>query len=388
MEKHISILGSTGSIGVQALNVVRDLNKYKDLNIQVMGLTAHKNINLLEKQAREFRPKAISITDPKLAKELAPRLKDLDIKIFYGDEGLIELASLEGTNMVLNSIVGFAGLIPTLEAIRHKKTVALANKETLVVAGELIIEESKNNGVEIIPIDSEHSAIFQCLIGRDPKSVSKLILTASGGPFRGLNHRDLAYVTPSDALKHPNWEMGNKITIDSATLMNKGLEVIEAKWLFGVNEKDIEVLIHPQSLIHSMVEYIDGSIMAKLSTPDMRLPIQLALTYPKCYQNTIPKLDLIKNNSLTFEKPDKDTFPCLGLAYEALEELGTMPAVMNGANEIAVDLFLSQKIGFNQIPQLIKTVMKNHTTNKKPTINDIIKADEWARKQAITLWKN
>jgi 1-deoxy-D-xylulose-5-phosphate reductoisomerase len=388
MKKCISILGSTGSIGVQALDVVRNLNMISNPDIRVLGLTADKNIDLLEKQAREFKPEAISITEPQLAKELASRLDGQNIRVFSGNEGLNRIATLKDIDMVLNSIVGVAGLIPTFEAIKHKKNIALANKETLVAAGRLIMEEIKKNNVKIIPVDSEHSAIFQCIMGNNEKNISKLILTASGGPFRGLRYEDLTYITPEEALKHPNWKMGNKITIDSATLMNKGLEVIEAKWLFDINEENIEVLIHPQSIIHSMVEYIDGSVIAQLGSPDMRIPIQFALTYPERSCNSFSRLDLIKKSPLTFEEADWNTFPCLKLAYQALEESGTMPAVMNRANEIAVDLFLNRKIGFNQIPEIIEKVMKNHIVNKNPTINDIIEVDKWAIEEAGILWEN
>lgn len=388
MKKCISILGSTGSIGVQALDVVRNLNMISNPDIRVLGLTADKNIDLLEKQAIEFKPEAISITEPQLAKELASRLDGQNIRVFSGNEGLNRIATLKDIDMVLNSIVGVAGLIPTFEAIKHKKNIALANKETLVAAGRLIMEEIKKNNVKIIPVDSEHSAIFQCIMGNNEKNISKLILTASGGPFRGLRYEDLTYITPEEALKHPNWKMGNKITIDSATLMNKGLEVIEAKWLFDINEENIEVLIHPQSIIHSMVEYIDGSVIAQLGSPDMRIPIQFALTYPERSCNSFSRLDLIKKSPLTFEEPDWNTFPCLKLAYQALEESGTMPAVMNRANEIAVDLFLNRKIGFNQIPEIIEKVMKNHIVNKNPTINDIIEVDKWTIEEAGILWEN
>lgn len=386
MGKSISILGSTGSIGVQTLDVIRNLCMINNIDIHVLGLTADKNIDLLEKQAKEFKPKAISVTEPDLAEELALRLKGLNINVYSGDEGLKKIATLKDIDLVLNSIVGVAGLIPTLEAIRHKKNIALANKETLVVMGKFIMEEARKYNVKIIPVDSEHSAIFQCIMGNNKKSISKLILTASGGPFRGLKHEDLIHITPEEALKHPNWKMGNKITIDSATLMNKGLEVIEAKWLFDIDKDNIEVLIHPQSIIHSMVEYIDGSTIAQLGSPDMRIPIQFALTYPERSCNNFPRLDLIKNKKLTFEEPDWETFPCLRLAYEALEESGTMPAVMNRANEVAVELFLNRKIGFNQIPEIIEKMMKYHKVNKNPTINDIIEIDIWAREETVKLW--
>ncbi|NSW92329.1 MAG: 1-deoxy-D-xylulose-5-phosphate reductoisomerase [Firmicutes bacterium] len=379
MEKCISILGSTGSIGVQTLGVVRNLG------IRVKGLTADKNIDLLEKQAREFKPKAVSISCNKQAEELRSRLGGLNIEVYSGAEGLIRIATLEGVDTVVNSLVGIAGLMPTMEAIRNKKSIALANKETLVAAGSLVMAEAKRHSVEIIPIDSEHSAIFQCIMGNNKANVSKLILTASGGPFRGCRYEDLIYITPEEALKHPNWQMGNKITIDSATLMNKGLEVIEARWLFDINEDNIKVLIHPQSIIHSMVEYIDGSVIAQLGPPDMRIPIQFALTYPERSCNNFPKLNLAEKRTLTFEEPDYKVFPCLNLAYEALKASGTMPAAMSGANEMAVWLFLNKKIKFTHIPELIEKVMEKHKVNNNPSINDIIEVDTWAKEEAAEI---
>lgn len=379
MEKCISILGSTGSIGVQTLGVVRNLG------IRVQGLTADKNIDLLEKQAREFKPKAVSISCNKQAEELRSRLGGLNIEVYSGAEGLIRIATLEGVDTVVNSLVGIAGLMPTMEAIRNKKGIALANKETLVAAGSLVMAEAKKHSVEIIPIDSEHSAIFQCIMGNNKANVSKLILTASGGPFRGCRYEDLIHITPEEALKHPNWQMGNKITIDSATLMNKGLEVIEARWLFDINEDNIKVLIHPQSIIHSMVEYIDGSVIAQLGPPDMRIPIQFALTYPERSCNNFPKLNLAEKRTLTFEEPDYKVFPCLNLAYEALKASGTMPAAMSGANEMAVWLFLNKKIKFTHIPELIEKVMEKHKVNNNPSINDIIEVDTWAKEEAAEI---
>lgn len=374
MAKNIAVLGSTGSIGVQTLDVARSLG------IRVCALTANSNVDLLETQAREFRPLLISVGESNLALELKHRLEGMNIDVHYGFEGLKAAASVCETDTVVTSIVGVAGLIPTLEAIRHKKNIALANKETLVTAGSIVMAEAAARGVSIFPVDSEHSAIYQCLAANRRQDVARLILTASGGPFRGKTKKELEKVTVAQALKHPNWSMGSKITIDSATLMNKGLEVIEACWLFGFTTDRIKVVVHPQSIIHSMVEYVDGSVIAQLGSPDMRIPIQLALTWPKRAANDFPKLDLLKCGSLTFEKPDIDTFTCLGLAIEALKAGGTMPAVMNGANEAAVELFMKEKIGFCDIPKRIERAMQAHNVNTSPGLDDIIEVDRWARK--------
>lgn len=373
MNKNISILGSTGSIGVQTLDVARNLG------IKVSGLAANSNIDLLEVQAREFRPRAVAVGNDKLAAVLSQKLNGLGIEVLYGTQGMKEIASLDEADTVVTSIVGIAGLIPTMEAIRHHKNIALANKETLVTAGSLVTEEAARNGVKIFPVDSEHSAIFQCLAGNRMEDVLRLILTASGGPFRGRKPSEMKTIKVEDALKHPNWKMGSKITIDSATLMNKGLEVIEARWLFGIELNRISVLVHPQSIIHSMVEYMDGTVIAQLGSPDMRIPIQLALTYPERVCNQFPKLNLLKQKALTFEEPDYEAFPCLKLAFEALKAGGTMPAVMNGANEVAVSLFLKGKIGFSDIPGIISRVMNKHAVNINPVIEDIIEVDRWAR---------
>lgn len=375
MVERISVLGSTGSIGVQTLDVA------KNLNIKVEGLAANKNIELLEKQAWEFKPRIVAVMDENMAEVLRSRLKDTSIEVAGGVEGLKKVASVEGAQTVVSAIVGIAGLVPTMEAIKNGKNIALANKETLVTAGSIVMAEAQKRKVEIFPVDSEHSAIFQCLMGNNKEDVSKIILTASGGPFRGRKRDELKNVTVKEALKHPNWSMGSKITIDSATMMNKGLEVIETRWLFDVSLDRIEVLIHPQSIVHSMVEFRDGAIMAQLGSPDMRLPIQLALTYPKRLMNGFSKLDLIKNNTLTFEAPDTEAFPCLKLAYEALRIGGTMPAVLNAANEEAVRLFLEEKIGFLEIPQIIERVMTSHTVEDTPDLDDIIKMDLWAREK-------
>jgi 1-deoxy-D-xylulose-5-phosphate reductoisomerase len=373
MSKKISILGSTGSIGIQTIDVA------KNLNIEVVGLTANSNIDLLEKQAKELNPKIVSIGDINLEDELKNRLSGYSIKVVSGIEGLNMVASIDETDTVVTSIVGIAGLIPTLEAIRSKKNIALANKETLVTAGSLVMEEARKNNVNIFPIDSEHSAIYQCLLGNKKKDINRIILTASGGPFRGKTIKDLEKVNVESALKHPNWSMGNKITIDSATLMNKGLEVIEAKWLFDVDVDLIDVVIHPQSMIHSMVEYKDGSIIAQMGTPDMRIPIQYSLTYPDRFENNFPKLDLLKMKDLTFEKPDRKVFPSLDIAISAVKIGGTMPVVMNAANEEAVSLFLREKIEFIDIPKIISNVMDRHEVKKNPIISDIIECDLWAR---------
>ncbi len=373
MTKSISILGSTGSIGVQTLDVARNLK------IKVEGLAANTSIDKLEMQAREFLPKVLAVGDEKLAKLLEQRISDLEIEVVSGVEGFKRVACIESVDTVVTSIVGIAGLIPTMEAIKNKKNIALANKETLVTAGQIVMSEALKMGVDILPVDSEHSAIFQSLVGNNIMDVSKIILTASGGPFRGKTLQDLEKVTLADALKHPNWSMGSKITIDSATLMNKGLEVIEAKWLFGLELDRIKVIVHPQSIIHSMVEYVDGSIIAQLGSPDMRLPIQFALTYPDRKPNSFSKLDLLKCRELTFEEPDMKTFSCLRLAFEALEKGGTMPAAMNAANEEAVGLFLKEKVKFVNIPGIIENIMGRHSIIRNPTLENIVEVDLWAR---------
>jgi len=373
MAKNISLLGSTGSIGKQVLEVA------KRLGLRVSGLAANSNINLLETQCREFRPLIVSAGNKDLAAELRQRLRDFDIKVVHGVEGMKEVASIDDADTVVSAVVGIAGLIPTIEAVRKGKDIALANKETLVTSGRIFMEEAKKSGTKIFPVDSEHSAIFQCLAGNRKEDVQRIILTASGGPFRGMTRNQLKNVKVSDALKHPNWTMGRKITIDSATLMNKGLEVIEARWLFDIDVDSIDTIIHPQSIIHSMVEFKDGSVMAQLGIPDMKLPIQLALTWPERAHNTFGRLDLLSCGSLTFEKPDLNTFPCLRLAYEAIKTGGTLPAVMNGANEAAVSLFLKEEISFTEIPELIERAMLKHTVNTNPCLDDIIEADMWAR---------
>jgi len=372
--KNICILGSTGSIGQNCLEVASNL---KD-TYRVACLTANKNIGLLKAQIRRFHPDAVAVLDRTSASELKQSL-DGCVKLYTGEEGVLELLNRGGIDVVVSSMVGFAGLRPTLEAIRLGKRVALANKETLVVAGEIITRLSRESGATLIPIDSEHSAILQCLAGEDPDSVSRLILTASGGPFLKLGKEEFASVSVQAALKHPNWKMGNKITIDSATLMNKGLEVIEAHWLFGLPRENIEVLVHPQSIIHSMVEFVDGSVKAQLGVPDMKIPIQYALTYPRRAASCYTRLDFAELREMTFFRPDLEKFECLRLAYEALRLGGTATATLNAANEIAVDLFLNNLITFNQIPHLIREALASMPVKASPSLEDIIETDRATR---------
>lgn len=376
MAKVISIIGSTGSIGVQTLEVARNLG------IKVAAMSANSNITLLEKQVHEFRPQLVSVGSRELAEELKNRLAGMKVQVLSGLEGMLRAVEMQEVDTVVTSVVGTAGLLPTMHAIKNKKNIALANKETLVTAGQLVMEEAGRQGVSIFPVDSEHSAIYQCLMGNNDKQVEKIMITASGGPFRGRTLSELQGITPAQALKHPNWNMGSKITIDSATLMNKGLEVIEARWLFDRELDKIQVLVHPQSIIHSMVEYVDGSVMAQLGSPDMRIPIQLALTYPDRSANNFSRLDLLNCSQLTFEAPDTKTFRCLQLAYDALNSGGTMPAAMNAANEIAVSAFLNSRIAFTAIPEIIEKVMMLHKVNICPGLDDIIEVDSWARIEA------
>lgn len=371
--KKIAILGSTGSIGTQTLDVVRHIK-----DIEVLGLTTNRNIELLERQINEFHPKKVAVMDELKAYKLRKKLNS-SVEILSGIDGLIEISTMAEIDTVVTSVVGTIGLIPTFEAIKRKKNIALANKETLVTAGKIIMEEAKKNSVSILPVDSEHSAIFQCLQGNEENSIQRILLTASGGPFRGKTIDELEHITVEDALKHPNWSMGAKITIDSATMMNKGLEVIEAKWLFGVELNQIEVLVHPQSMIHSMVEFEDGSIISQIGEPDMRVPIQYALTFPKRFKSNWPKVDFSRRNSFTFEYPNLDLFKCLGLAYDAIKIGETMPAVLNAANEIAVERFLRREISFLDISRIIEETMEAHGIIESPTLSDILKVDEWAR---------
>jgi 1-deoxy-D-xylulose-5-phosphate reductoisomerase len=374
--RKISILGSTGSIGTQTLDVIRNLKNAED--IKVCGLSTNQNIDLIEKQIYEFHPSKVAVMDEEKAFELKKRLRS-SVEVLAGIDGLIEIATMEEIDTVVTSVVGTIGLIPTFEAIRRKKNIALANKETLVTAGQIIMEEARKNDIKILPVDSEHSAIFQCLQGNKQNPVQRIILTASGGPFRNKSLKELKNVTVEDALKHPNWSMGAKITVDSSTMMNKGLEVIEAKWLFNIELSQIEVVVHPQSMIHSMVEFEDGSIIAQIGEPDMRVPIQYALTFPKRYRSNWPKVDFTKRNIFSFEQPDLSVFKCLQLAYDALAIGGSMPAVLNAANEIAVEKFLKKEIHFLDIPIMIEKAMEAHNTIMHPTLSDILDIDQWAR---------
>ena len=367
----IAVLGSTGSIGTQTLDIV---SKNKDL--QVAGLAAGKNIKLLEQQIRTFKPRLAAVGGPVLAKELAIRVKDTDCRVVGGMEGLIELAVMEETEILVTAIVGMIGIRPTIEAICAGKDIALANKETLVTAGHIIMPLAEKKGVKIYPVDSEHSAIYQCLHGEKSESIQKLLITASGGPFRGKKRAELENVQVEDALKHPNWAMGHKITIDSATLVNKGLEVMEAKWLFGVDLDQIQVVVQPQSVIHSMVEFTDGSIMAQLGTPDMRLPIQYALYRGERRFLDDERLDFTKLGSITFEAPDTETFKGLPLAIKASREGGSMPTVFNAANEKAVALFLERKIAFLDIYRIIEEAMERHKVVAAPGIEEILDIEQ------------
>ncbi|MCT4596388.1 MAG: 1-deoxy-D-xylulose-5-phosphate reductoisomerase [Vallitalea sp.] len=368
--KNISILGSTGSIGKQTIDIVLTHD-----NINVLGLTANTNIDLLEEQINLVKPQVVAVMNEQKALELKKRVGN-KVKVLSGMDGLIQVATLDKVDLVVTAVVGMIGIRPTVEAIKASKDIALANKETLVTAGEIINNLIKEYNVNIYPVDSEHSAIFQCLNGENKKEISKIILTASGGPFRGKKTSELEKITVSEALNHPNWSMGKKITIDSATLMNKGLEVIEAKWLFNVELDRIKVVVHPQSIIHSMVEYNDSSIIAQLGVPDMRVPIQYALYYPNRINNNIKKLDLLEVSKLTFEEPDIRTFRCLDLAYKALEKGGSILSVLNAANEYAVDKFLNNKIRFLEIPEIIEFAMDNHKNIIHPTLDNIFEAEK------------
>lgn len=365
--KKIAILGSTGSIGTQTLEVVR-----ANGDIQVLGISAGRNIKKLEEQAREFCPRLVAVWEEDAARELRVKLQDTDVKVVSGMEGLLELASMEETEILVTAIVGMLGIRPTIEAIRAGKDIALANKETLVTAGHLIMPMAEKYGVKILPVDSEHSAVFQCLNGERREEIHKLLITASGGPFRGRKRKDLEQVTLADTLKHPNWVMGQKITVDSSTLVNKGLEVMEAKWLFDVALDQIQVVVHPQSVIHSAVEYQDGAVIAQLGTPDMRLPIQYALYYPERRNLSGRRLDLFEIADLTFEKPDTDTFRGLALAYQAMEKGGNIPTVYNAANEKAVSLFLDRKISYPEITELIEACMENAEFIDHPDVDEIL----------------
>ena len=379
--KTIAILGSTGSIGTQTLEVVRE-----NQDIQVAALAAGNNIALLEQQIREFAPKTVAVWTEEKAKELRERVKDVPVKIVSGMDGLLEISVLEETDILVTAIVGMIGIRPTIAAIRAGKDIALANKETLVTAGHIIMPLAKEHHVSILPVDSEHSAIFQSLQGNEKNSIKKILLTASGGPFRGRKREELANIQVEDALKHPNWEMGRKITIDSSTMINKGLEVIEAKWLFDVDFDQIQVVVQPQSVIHSMVEYEDGAVIAQLGTPDMKLPIQYALYYPKRRNLPGDRLDFWKLTELTFEQPDLETFYGLRLAYEAGRAGGTMPTVFNAANERAVSLFLDRKIKYLEIPEIIHYCMDAHKRKEAPTVEEILSAEAETYEQIESRW--
>jgi 1-deoxy-D-xylulose-5-phosphate reductoisomerase len=378
--KNVVLLGSTGSIGTSTCKVAEDLPD----RVRLVGLAAGNNVELLTEQTRKFKPAAVSISDPENAGRLRAGLPG-DVEVLSGDEGLLRLATLPGADIVLIAIVGTAGLLPALAAIRAGKDIAVASKEILVMAGETVMSEARKHGVKVLAVDSEHSAIFQCLDGRPPDSVRRLMLTASGGPFRTLAKSEFAGITVEQALKHPSWNMGRKITCDSATLFNKGLEMIEARWLFDIGMDRVDVVVHPQSVIHSMVEFVDGSILAQLSSPDMCLPIQYALTHPERAPSRRVNTDLPGYGSLTFEEPDPDRFPSLGLARRAGTEGGTLPAVMNAANEIAVEAFLNRRIGFLQITETVGQTMNSHKNVAHPDFAEILEADRWARSEATRL---
>lgn len=376
--KRIAILGSTGSIGQKTLEVIKSFPS----EFEVVGLSCGSNTKLLEEQIRKFSPKIVACMDETKVAELRNSISGVDVEIASGTEGLLRVATTPLATMVVVALAGSCGLIPTLGAINAGKDIALANKESLVMAGEIIVKKAREKGITILPIDSEHSAVFQCLDGRANQEVKRLILTASGGPLNHLHLEDLSSVSLAQALDHPKWKMGQKISIDSATLMNKGLEVIEARWLFDIPIEKIEVIVHPQAIIHSMVEFVDGSLLAQLGMTDMRLPIQYALTYPKRLTSHIPGIDFTQVRQLTFARPDEEKFPSLGLAYEAGRTGHTMTAVLNAANEEAVWAYLDGGIGIMDIPRVVAKVMKDHRLKYSPTLDDILAADKWARKYA------
>lgn len=374
-KKNVAILGSTGSIGTQTLEVIRSHPE----KFQVEVLTAQNNADLLIRQAIDFQPNCVVIANESLYEKVRDVLLPLGIKVFAGEKALSDVVTMESIDIVLTALVGYSGLIPTMKAIEAGKAIALANKETLVVAGELVTKLAREKGVNIYPVDSEHSAIFQCLVGEFHNPIEKIILTASGGPFRGKDKEFLGSVTKAQALKHPNWDMGAKITIDSASLMNKGLEVIEAKWLFGLSKEQIEVVVHPQSIIHSLIQFEDGSIKAQLGLPDMRIPIQFALSYPDRLKADFPRFDFARYPNLTFEQPDIETFRNLGLAYEALAKGGNSPCILNAANEIVVAAFLREDIGFLEMSDIIAEAMAKADFVNNPTLEDYINTDKMSR---------
>ena len=378
--KKISLLGSTGSIGANVLDVIeRNPEKF-----QIIGMSAGNNVDLFAKQIRKFKPRVVALFDTKKIPTLKERIADLDIEILSGEEGSVAVATLPEADMVVSGVMGSAGLLPAIHALKSGKNLALANKETLVIAGELVLREAQKTNSQIIPIDSEHSAIFQALNGEKKERIKKIILTASGGPFRTFSFHQMETVTVKDALNHPNWDMGAKITIDSSTMMNKGLEYIEAKWLFGVSTP-VEIIVHAQSIIHSMIEFVDTSIIAQLGIPDMRVPIAYALSYPDRFECDLPSLDLATMGNLTFEPPDFERFPCLRLAIDAMEIGKTMPAVLNAANEIAVQAFLEELISYKDIAELIHMVMQNHNPSPLKELQDVLIADRWAREETTKL---
>lgn len=381
--KRIAILGSTGSIGTQTLDVVR---QHPDA-FSVYALSANRSVDLLIQQALEFNPAVVCIADKRYYQPLRDALRDLPIRVMAGEETIAEMVTMPAIDVVVAAMVGYAGLLPTMQAIRAKKTIALANKETLVVAGEIICRLAQRYKVPILPVDSEHSAIFQSLVGEDMHSVEKLLLTASGGPFRTFTYEQMQYVTAAQALQHPNWEMGAKITIDSASMMNKGFEVIEARWLFDIPVEKIQVLVHPQSVVHSAVQFVDGSVKAQLGTPDMRIPIQYALTYPARWLSDVPRLDLFSTNQLTFEEPDLQRFPNLRLAYEVMKKGGNMPCILNAANEVVNLAFREEKCGFLQMSDVIATTMERTAFIAEPTYDDYVLTDTEARKIATETLK-
>ena len=381
--KQLARLGSTGSIGTQTLDVVRQHPEA----FGVYALTAHRSIELLVEQAREFHPAVVCIADEMLYSALCDALCGTDIQVMAGEKALAEIVTHSQIDVVVAAMVGYAGLLPTIEAIRAGKTIALANKETLVVAGEIICHLAKKHQVDILPVDSEHSAIFQSLVGEDMASVEKLLLTASGGPFRKHKLEQMHHVTAAEALRHPNWDMGAKITIDSASMMNKGFEVIEARWLFDIDVNKIQVLVHPQSVVHSAVQFVDGSVKAQLGTPDMRMPIQYALTYPERWLSDVPRLDLFANNQLTFEEPDLQRFPNLRLAYEAMQRGGNVPCILNAANEVVNVAFREGKCGFLQMSDVIANTMVQTSFITEPTYEDYVQTDKEARRIASELLK-
>ncbi len=369
--KKIAILGSTGSIGTQTLEVARNNG-----DLEIVSLAAGSNVKKLEEQIREFHPRLVAVWTEEKAKELQDAVKDLDVKVVSGMDGLIEVCTLPEAEIVVTAIVGMIGIVPTVAAMKAGKDIALANKETLVTAGHIIIPLAKETGVKILPVDSEHSAIFQCLHGENRSQLKKILLTASGGPFRGKKLEDLKNIQVEDALKHPNWAMGRKITIDSSTLVNKGLEMMEAKWLFGVDPENIQIVVQPQSVIHSMVEFVDGAVIAQLGTPDMKLPIQYALYYPERRYLPGERLDFWKLTEITFEKPDMETFRGLKLAFDAAAAGGSMPTVYNAANERAVAKFLDRKIAYLQIPEIIGTCMEHHKVKENPSVEEILDTEQ------------